>query len=133
MEEFYLIYLIIAIIWSILVIILFFKVWGMTNNVKYISENIISQPDIVTQFAWAYSENLTRKAIESDAPDFTINSFEGIISVSPYALGGFFVESSWVVSQGNSNSFQRTFTSVISCPDLSKLMKIESWTVSLVN
>ena len=34
-------YLILAIVWSILCIILFFKIWGMTNDVKEIKDHLL--------------------------------------------------------------------------------------------
>ena len=66
------VYLIIALVWSVLVIILFFKVWGMTNNVKEILEVLksVQNPnnstkDSVSESKIAPDENCTQISIGS--------------------------------------------------------------------
>lgn len=126
--------IILSVVWSVLSIILFFKVWGMTNDIKAIRDDRPQNSiDIVTQFAWAFSANLTKIAMQNEMQDFEILSFEGVDSVTPYEKGGFLVESRWNVAvKGNSNSYVRSFNSVITCNDLTKLMDIQSWSSSMI-
>lgn len=44
-EQFYFFMIVASIVWGVLCIILFFKVWGMTNDVKAIRELMRGKPD----------------------------------------------------------------------------------------
>jgi len=61
------VYLIIALVWSVLVIILFFKVWGMTNNVAKILEVLEGKQNPEDS-----GNNIEQQLLESDSDNSPI-------------------------------------------------------------
>lgn len=128
--------IIISLIWSILVIVLFFKIWNATNDIKAIKDSLgstTSTNDIVSQFAWAVAPTIIASAIERDIENCKVVSFDEIQSVLPSTQGGYIVESNWTVSLNqSSNPLHRPVTAIIECNNLTKLMDINSWAAKII-
>lgn len=72
MEEFAVLLIIAIIVIAILSIILFFKVWGMTNNVKKIKEHLLTS---------SYSKSIILREIKKQNPHIDAILFDAMWSV----------------------------------------------------
>ncbi len=81
------IYLVLAIVWSVLCIILFFKIWGMTNDVREIKEKLFP--------AKSSTQDYRMNALKDDDNSrFKINdivvspSYNGVLKIFDIMGGG---------------------------------------------
>ncbi len=134
------IFFIISLIWSVLAIVLFFKVWGMTNDVAEIKESIESsgstvavseQGDVVEKFAMAFAQELIAKEIGKTNPQEL--SFDSIRSFDICSAGGYLVVSEWYITKDSKMGASRNAVRAsLVCNDILNYMKPESWEASIL-
>lgn len=76
MEEITLFVLVVIIVFGILQIILFFKLWGMTNNVKKIKESFIMSSNVISPAKIEFAVGNIEKAKELLKKEFIIDVFK---------------------------------------------------------
>ena len=67
LQTFINIYLFVSLVWGILCLILFFKIWGMTNDVKAIKEHLISSSNNSIKTTQRFEKNYSNDKEASES------------------------------------------------------------------